>query len=266
MNTSPPSRSSPFIHLIWGLVIIALAAGGLYAYHLAVNKVDVGIRDAGAAAVTLAKDAGKTAVEFAGKFHSGTITQTFTSELAVFQTLKTGNLEVALTEPVMESFRRSDQRKVLWDWISLGETVSEVRVPATYRYHVQLDGPWKLDVVDGLCIVIAPPVQPSLPIAIHTDRMEKKTSSGWARFDKHENLAELERTITPTLEGKARDLHHLQEARDKARSTIAAFVKAWLISEAHWQKGRFTSIIVAFPDEPFPSAPLRPTLSIDPAL
>jgi hypothetical protein len=162
---------------------------------------------------------------------------------------------VSIADPVTTTFSKSDTRKILWDWVSLGETVSEIRVPATYRYHVQLDGYWKLEVHDHICMVIPPSIRPSLPVAIYTDQMEKKTTSGWARFDKQDQLDELERSITPRLNEIANDQKHLSEARDKGRVTIAKFVRAWLLREGQWGGEQFTSIIVVFPDEPTQGLP-----------
>jgi hypothetical protein len=178
-----------------------------------------------------------------------------------------GRLEVSVSDPVPVTFSKADTQKILWDWVSLGQTVSEIRVPATYRYNVPLDGYWKLDVQDRMCIVVPPPLTASLPVAIHTDQMSKKTSNGWARFDKQEQLDALERSITPRLNTLASNEAHMVEARNKARETIANFVRAWLLREDQWGKDHFTSIIVVFPDEPPPTRQtLRPTITLQPKL
>lgn len=90
--------------------------------------------------------------------------------------------------------------------------------------------------------------------------MEKNTSSGWARFDKQEQLDELERSMTPRLNEMANDQKHMAEARDKGRVTIANFIRAWLLREGQWGGEQFTSIIVAFLDERTQGLP-QPTLT-----
>ena len=175
-------------------------------------------------------------------------------------------MEVSVAEAIPVTFNKTDKRTILWDWVSLGQTVSQIRVPATYRYHVEMDGDWQLRVSDKLCIVVPPSIRPSLPVAIHTDRMEKNTSSGWARFDKHEQLDQLERSITPRLNELASDMKHMREARDKGRVTIARFVRAWLVRENQWGVDQFSKIIVVFPDEPMPGdSQKHPTLRFEPS-
>jgi len=269
MNTPPDKQSNALTHAVWASVFIAVVVAGFFAYRLSVTKLESVARDAveearhyAKEAERLAKELGAFAERFAGKFKTGTITQTFTSEIPVFRSLGMGRLEVAVSDPIPVTFSKADTRKILGDWVSLGQTVSEIRVPATYRYHVEMDGDWQLRVSDKLCIVVPPPIRPSLPVAIHTDRMEKKTSNGWARFDKHEQMDALERSITPRLNEFASDQKHMQEARDKGRVTIANFVRAWLLREKQWGGDQFTRIIVVFPGEPTPNDPQKhPTIT-----
>ena len=255
MNTSPEKQPNALIHAIWASLLIAVIVAAFFAFRLSVNKAE-----------TLARELAASLERSAARFKTGTITQTFAEEIPVFRSLGVGFLEVSVSDPVPVVFSETDTRKILWDWVSLGQTVSEIRVPATYRYHVPLDGDWKLDVHDRMCIVAPPPISPTLPIAISTDRMEKKTSNGWARFDKQEHLDALERSITPRLNELANDPTHIAEARNKARETIANFVLTWLLRENQWGKDHFTSIIVVFPDEPPPDRPPRPTITLQPKL
>jgi len=273
MNSEPPKQSNALTHAIWAGVLVAIIVAAFFAYRLSVNKIDSAARDTINAtkeearryakeAERLTKELGAFAQRVAAKFKTGTITQSFSEEIPVFRSLGLGRLEVSVSNPVPVTFRKADTRKILWDWVYLGQTVSEIRVPATYRYHVPLDGDWQLRVSDKMCIVVPPIIRPSLPVAIHTNRMEKQTSNGWARFDKGEQLDALERSITPRLNEFARDPAHMAAARDSARETIANFVSAWLMREHQWGQ-TFTSVIVVFPDEPTPKAPLRPTLTFE---
>jgi hypothetical protein len=79
--------------------------------------------------------------------------------------------------------------------------------------------------------------------------MQKITESGWARFNKADNLLELERTITPELDKRAVDPKHTKLVRDACRQSVGDFVKKWLMKEDFWRTDRFTSIVVVFPDE-----------------
>src|SRR5277367_139734 len=75
-----------------------------------------------------------------------------------------GVLETA-TSSVPETFTRTDS-SWLFNFIPLGTTVSEIRVPAIYRYYIQLFDTWKLIARGPVCFVMAPPFYPSLPPAI----------------------------------------------------------------------------------------------------
>jgi hypothetical protein len=162
-----------------------------------------------------------------------------------------GILETA-TSSVPETFTQTDSASLFN--IPLGTTVSEIRVPAIYRYHIRLYDPWKLVISGQVCLVFAPQFQPSLPPAIITSQMEKSTSSGWLRFDADDNLDALEQSITGELEKRANDKLHRDFVREACRQSVAQFVKTWLMKEQSWPDDRFHQIVVVFPDEVTPSA------------
>jgi hypothetical protein len=158
-----------------------------------------------------------------------------------------GILETA-TSSVPETFTQTDSAW-LFNIIPLGTTVSEIRVPAVYRYHIQLFDPWKLVVSGQVCLVLAPQFQPSLPPAILTGQMEKSTSDGWLRFDGEDDLTNLEHGITGELIKRANDKVHRDYVRESCRQSVAVFVKSWLMKQDYWREDRFHQIVVVFPDE-----------------
>lgn len=198
----------------------------------------------------------------AGKFRQQHITETFLSALPSLARTPGGALELA-TATSVETVTRTDERKIAWDMIYLGKTVSEISVPVTYRYHLLLRDDWKLEVVGSTCVVRAPAIRPSLPPAIHTDGMQKRSEAGWARFDAREQLAELERSLTPRLARTAGDPRRLALVREECRKTVAEFVRDWLLREDHWRKDRFTAIQVIFTDEPAEKTSASPVLRLD---
>ncbi|MEQ2007356.1 MAG: hypothetical protein ABMA26_11210, partial [Limisphaerales bacterium] len=197
----------------------------------------------------------------AAKFRQQHITETFTSALPVLARTPGGALELA-TSTSTETLTRTDERTIAWDIFYLGKTVSEISVPVTYRYHLNLRDPWKLDVTGNTCIVRAPAIRPSLPPAIHTEGMQKRSEAGWARFDTKEQMAELERSLTPRLARTAGDPRRLALVREECRKTVAEFVRDWLLREDHWRKDRFTAIQVIFADEPKEKSPPLVTLRL----
>jgi hypothetical protein len=204
----------------------------------------------------------------AERFKTGTITHTFHSSLPQIDGTGGDILELAVSESE-ETFRRSDARTVFWNSVYLGTTTSEIRVPVTFRYHLRLSDPWRLAAREQVCLVLAPPIRPSLPPAIHTDRMVKRTERGWARFNEYENLAVLERNLTPTLNERAADPARIRLVRETCRHSVAAFVRRWLMREEHWRTDRFTAISVVFADEVPPQTdpdleryPYQPTIEL----
>jgi hypothetical protein len=266
MNDQADRASNTIVHAIWAGALVAVVLIGFLAYRMSVNRIERNARDAVKGATEKAEQYARQLAAFteraAEKFKTGTITETFAAEVAVFRSAGVGRLELGTSEAV-ETFRRTNELRLFWDTVSLGQTVSEIRVPVTYRYHVPLDGPWQFRVEGDGCTVIPPPIRPSLPPAIHTDKMEKRTRSGWARFDAAEQMDALERAITPTLVAYASDPAHLAKVRDECRLTVARFIHAWLRREGQWDGDRFRSITVVFPDEPAPAGPPRPTLTYE---
>jgi hypothetical protein len=230
--------------LRWPAVIVALAA----LTWLGVRELRQAAREGGRAAVETVEALGEGAAAIAGRFATGTITTTFVS--AIPRMVPDGGtlLELAAYEAT-ETLTRTDDRRVFFDLVPLGSTVSEIRVPVTYRYHLRLDEPWRLEVSGGTCVVHAPPIRPTQPPAIHTDRMEKRSESGWLRFNEDEQMADLERSLTPTLVERARDPEHLELVREQCRRRVADFVQSWLLLENQWGEDRFTHVVVFFADE-----------------
>lgn len=197
--------------------------------------------------------------EVASRFKSGTITHTFKSSLPEITSTAGNVLEVAVVR-TQETFQKEDSLKYMG--VYFGTTTAEIRVPATFRYHLNLSDHWQLATRSNVCLVLAPPIRPSLPVAINTELMEKRAESGWARFNKTEILDGLEKGITKTLEERATDSLHLESVRESCRKSVAEFVKNWLLKEDQWRTDRFSSIIVLFPDE-VPPGTNQPLLHTD---
>lgn len=166
-----------------------------------------------------------------------------------------GLLEIA-TVTVHERFKRTDT-KAFWG-IPLGTTVSIIQVPVTYRYHIEMAKEWPIHINGPAAVVRAAQVKPSLPVAIDTSRMEKYTQSGWARFNKDENLDQLERSITPELHSRSHAPAIRQLAVDAGRQTVREFVTTWLLKEQGWKRDAQHKVIVLFPGEQLPPAGLNP--------
>jgi hypothetical protein len=260
----PDKRSSTLAELIvqlrWPLTVIVLALMVLLGLRWTMRGTGEMLDDAGEAV----RAVGEQLVAFGERFQTGTITRTFVTSIPRIHGTGLGNLELATVE-VEELISEADEKRILWDRISLGETVSEIRVPVTYRYHLRLGDAWEVEISDQTCIVHAPRIRASQPPAIHTDRMSKRSESAWLRFNEDQHLEELERSLTPTLEEYAEDERHLDLVREQCRRTVAEFARSWLLMEDHWRDDRFRSIIVVFEGEEITEAPrlMRPTLELE---
>lgn len=248
----PPHRGSPLDAWRWPVVVLVL---GLLAF--------VGARQ-GCRALKESHDQTVDAIAgFAEGFATNTITTTFTAAIPRLVPDGGTKLELVAVEAT-ETFTRSDDRRILFDMVPLGTTITEIRVPVTYRYHLRLDDPWRLEASDHACVVHAPRIRPTLPPAIHTDGLSKQTSGSWLRFDEDEQMAELERSLTELLSRRAADPDSVDLVRETCRSRVADFVRNWLVLEDHWRQERFRSVTVVFADEEIPEpSSLPPTLFLE---
>lgn len=246
MNESSPrpSRRFPWRTAVVAGAVVLLGALGLVAYLRTLDSA----RQLARAGGDLARQIVTNAPAVAEKFRTGRLTQTFRESIPQIHPTGGDVLELATTRSD-ETFTQADERWIGWDFVYLGTTVAEIRVPVTFRYHVRLSDPWRLAVRDQVCLVLAPRIRPSLPPAIHTDGIEKRAESGWARFDGGAQLAQLEQGLTKNLSLRAADTSHLALVREACRQSVANFVRNWLLKEDQWRQDRFRAIRVVFPDE-----------------
>ena len=188
-------------------------------------------------------------IELAQGFQRENITETFRQDLQEINNTGQGNLEVSIMKST-EHFKRRSSKTALWDLLDLGTTTTEIRVPATYRYHIKLSDEWKLDTEGQTVFVTAPALRASLPVAFDTGGTYKNINEGWARFNGYQQMAGLERNISFTLNRNANRNKKL--VREQSRKTIERFVKHWLKRNEQWREDGFTNVRVVFADEPTP--------------
>ena len=186
-------------------------------------------------------------------FGQTTITESFRENIRKVTGTKGDILELATLE-ADETFTRMDAKTTAWNLVYLGTTVSEIRAPAVYRYHLKLSDEWQVTQNEDTVVVVAPVIRPSLPPAIRTDKMEKKSAAGWARFNAAQNMGELEKSITPMLERRAGNPTHIDQVREPARKAVAEFVKVWALNNPS-QKPDIRHIVIVFADEPAAKTP-----------
>ena len=147
-------------------------------------------------------------------------------------------------------------RKDTGSW--LGTTSSEIRLNATYRYHIELRShDWNiyLDETRRVVFVVAPSFHPQLPVAVDSRSVQEWTESGWGRFDKWDQLESLRSEVSPCLERLATSPGYREVARGQARTTVEEFVADWLLKSRGWPRDSERFVKVYFADEsdiPFP--------------
>jgi hypothetical protein len=156
-------------------------------------------------------------------------------------------LEVASPLKTMELFSKSDSRFAAWGKVYLGTSTSEIKVPASYRYHIKLSEMKGTKMKDKELVVKVPAIYPSLPVAFDTAGVEKRSEDGWFRFDGEQLLAELEKNITPELERRAQQ--HLPVIKETARKDIELFVQKWIVESHPEHRENITGVRVVFEGE-----------------
>ena len=158
-----------------------------------------------------------------------------------------GLLEVSTIRSA-ERFEASQDHEIFG--VFLGKTVSRIRVPAVYRYHIALAPEWKILLRDKTFIVVAPAVAPTLPVAIDTAQLESESSGVWSLITGPTVVAELQRSITAVLASKAASPAYIRLQREDARKTLAEFVSKWLVTQERWKAAAGYPVAVFFADEP----------------
>lgn len=250
-----PAKTGFFVKLF--VFICILAVVGLGGFFGVVWMTKNGIN-------TAKETAKETIKEVVAVFTPDEVVETFEEWREMSATATDGNILEIATAEATEKFSRKTNLEMFGKTLPLGTTVSEITVPATYRFHIDLNDDWFLTADGSKLIVLAPRVRPSLPVAFDTGGVEKKTQSGWARWDGGDNLEELERTITSKLEERSGQPEVIGKIRGEGRIAVAKFVKSWLLEKEAWGDQKFTEIVVVFEGEEGKALTAAPaTLKLD---
>lgn len=161
-------------------------------------------------------------------------------------------LELAVLESVL-TFEQTDVWRNVPD--ELGKSVSQVSVPAVFRFFVKISEPISVSAEekDGemVCTVVAPKLQPVLPVAFDTSKTVWKRDIGIFRFNREEMTDTLREKISMRLVLSAKNHAKTAVVRDAARESFANFVRTWLqeIRELRERFGENISVKIIFADE-----------------
>jgi len=158
-----------------------------------------------------------------------------------------GTLEVS-SITAEERFDSTTSHTVLG--VPVGRTVAQIRVPAVYRYHIPLAKEWNIRLSGNTLIVVAPPVQPTLPVAIDTGKLESFSSGLWSPITGSDAVGSLQKSITAKLAEKAASQQLILLQREAARLTLGEFVQKWVVDQSRWKGLKPPTVFVFFEDEP----------------
>lgn len=239
--SAPPGRRTPSSRRA---TAAALAAGALlvWGFWATLDRFLEAAESLAGAPARAARELGTAARGFL----TADVTEHFLSSLPSVR--GEARLELAVAETV-ETLERSDERRAFWDLVPLGRTTVGLRVPVTWRWHLPLRAEdWRATLGEGVLTLDAPALEPSLPPAIHTDGIERRVETDWLRFDGAEQLARLERELTPLLSARAREPRLMAFGRAAARDALAElaldFAGRALPNEP------IRAVVVRFADEP----------------
>jgi len=196
------------------------------------------------------------------------IQETFREHVVRISSTNGNILEVAVKESA-EEFDRRTELQLAGVKVPFFDTTVTAKTRATFRYHIKLDGGWRLRKegagANQSLIVIAPKIEPTLPVAFDSRAMESELKGWWiARYHQELSLEELRKGLTSKLEQRAKSQESIESVREASRHSVGMFVKNWLVTEDQWRAEGINSIKVLFPDEEQKDTEgLPPTIELD---
>lgn len=142
----------------------------------------------------------------------------------------------------IEVFERTSQVKLFWDHFNLPEVVVRATIPVEYRYYVDLDSQWLIEMKDNFVSVLAPRLRSGTP-SPDISNLKFEVQKG-SLFRNEGKVAEaLQKDLSQMLVVRAEQ--STTKVRDTARERIASLVRQWLTSESKESAG----IFIHFADE-----------------
>lgn len=231
-----PSGAAPWARAVtWIAITLILAGAGVWA-----------LRSCLRAPAQVVDHAGRALEKVAAAFRQGTITTAWVSHATSLS--GTLRLQVARLNQT-EFFTRQEERRTGFGYIPLPDVAVEARAPVEYSYYLDLNDPWRIEVVHGVVRVFAPRLQFNTP-AVDASAITYEVRKGF--FQTSEALEALKRSISSLVEHRARE--NLPLVREMARRQTGTFVANWLARE--FADGQDYVVKVTFADES-PAAPAR---------
>ncbi len=199
-----------------------------------------------AIAIYLINYSGEALKNIAQSFSSGKVVNEFYDYITKIEGMN--RLQVASLHSV-DTFSKSDSKKIIWDLIDLPDVVIEIRVPVEYTYFVDLKKKWefKWEENEQSIIAISPRIECGTPAA-DISKMKIIEREGSFLRDVESVREKLQSEMSMNLVSVApKKIPFILEA---ARSEIKVFLNNWFFS--HYFKDskiKPKEIIVFFENE-----------------
>lgn len=170
-------------------------------------------------------------------------------DFPVVVAVKGGMLEVAQVKG-RRSFPKSTDPVVLGKSIPFCREKASWTVPYAITYRLKLEERWTLRYRNGTLFAQVPELEPALPVAIDTTRLEDGAEeSCWFVPDLGTRDRAL-RSIGPDLARVAKEDRTKRFARERARQTVREFLRTWTLNQGDYDRvAPDADIRVIFPGE-----------------
>ena len=163
--------------------------------------------------------------------------------------IKGGMLEVASVSGT-RAFPKSRDPTILGQSIPYCREKAVWTAPYKITYRLKLGEKWQLRYKNGTLTARVPELDPSLPVAIDTNKLTKgPEESCWFAF----NMGTRDRALTsisPQLSQLANSQKVKDFAKEKARHTVVEFLRTWVFNQNEYASlTPDAEIVVLFPGE-----------------
>jgi hypothetical protein len=184
------------------------------------------------------------------KFHdSGPVISAPTGDVPVVFRTNGGLLEVGKVV-YKQQFTKEEAGEIFGIEVPGCPTEAVITVKAHFTYRVRLAPEWKAKITpDKRVLVVAPPLEPAIPVAFDTAATEEALH-GCPIIKDREVLDRLRKQISSQLASRAKLPEYKQLVRDKAALTVGEFIRKWYLGRDEFAYAKDYSIVVRFKGEP----------------
>lgn len=128
-------------------------------------------------------------------------------------------------------------------------TEAAITAKAHFTYRVRLAPEWKAKVTsDKRVLVVAPPLEPAIPVAFDTAATEESLQ-GCPIIKDRELLDRLRKRLSANLASHARQPEYKKLVREDAAKTVGEFIQKWYLGRKEFAYAKDYPVVVYFKGE-----------------